>query len=63
MIRLWLSIGVDARTNNKPHKTMSYDSVSVIIWVLLDAFQTSAGAFQALEDVVLVGSAWMADRT
>ncbi len=32
------------------------------VWALLDNFRTSEGGFQALEDVVLMGSPWMADK-
>jgi hypothetical protein len=33
-----------------------------VLWALLDEFRTSEGGFQALEDVVLVGSPWTANE-
>ena len=33
------------------------------LWALLDNFRTSVGSFEALDDVMLVGSPWMDDGT
>jgi len=32
------------------------------LWALLDGFRTSGNPLQGLEDVVLVGSAWLSDE-